>query len=66
MAIKTITLKNNVKTVKKSMALNEDVLLKWNEFLTKNNSNSSLLLTAALENFIEEYENNRIEVLIKL
>lgn len=66
MAIKTITLKNNEKVVKKSLALNEGTLTKWNEFITKTGSDKSLLLTAALEHFMNEYEGNNVEVMIKL
>lgn len=66
MAIKTITLKNNQKQIKKSMVLNEETFIKWNEFITKTGSDKNLLLTAAMEHFMNEYEGNNIEVLIKL
>lgn len=48
------------------MSVNEETLTKWNDFLNKNGSDKGLILTAALEHFMNEYENNSVEVMIKL
>ncbi|MBR3605967.1 MAG: hypothetical protein IKL51_00085 [Lachnospiraceae bacterium] len=66
MATKNITLKFNEETCKKSMTLNSSTLKRWESFLEKNGAKKDLMMTAALEHFMNEYESEAVKVLIEL
>lgn len=66
METKNITLKFNEEETRARVNLSSKTLEKWERFVEKYPKQKGILMTAALENFMNAYKNGEIKILIEL